>query len=453
MNERSVSPTVHAEIARKLVHVAFGLCAVLLRWLTFPQAAALAAGAIAFNTWVLPRAGGRHISRAAGRSDIGIILYPIAVLLLIIVFHDRLWAAAAVWSILAFGDGFATIAGRLLPSRRLRWNSEKSLAGLVTCLVAGWSSAFVVSGFVRGSWGNDLLVITAAIALVCAIVESLPLHLDDNVTVPAAGALVLAALLTITRLPQIDSSAVTLVWLALNAALAVAGYAARSVSSSGMIGGFVLGCLLILCGGWELYVVLLAFFIIGSVLTRAGYERKARAGLAQERGGRRDWTHAFSNVGVAAMLAVLSAAQEQHQLLFWLAAVAALATATADTTGSEVGQWIGRRAFLPLTFRRVPVGTEGAISLEGTAAGWIAGGFVALIGALGAASRFDRPVGRSLASAAIAVAVAAALGFYVESIVGSWNRKRESKVPNGALNFFNTLVGALLFIAISRMRL
>jgi len=49
--------------------------------------------------------------------------------------------------------------------------------------------------------------------------------------------------------------------------------------------------------------------------------------------------------------------------------IAALATATADTTASEIGQLVGRRAFLPLTLRRVPVGTEGAISLEGTLAG------------------------------------------------------------------------------------
>ena len=35
-------------------------------------------------------------------------------------------------------------------------------------------------------------------------------------------------------------------------------------------------------------------------------------------------------------------------------------------------------------------------------------------------------------------------GSYIESIAGSWNRKRIRPVPNGALNFFNTAAGALL---------
>src|SRR5207253_3431555 len=84
------------------------------------------------------------------------------------------------------------------------------------------------------------------------------------------------------------------------------------------------------------------------------------------------------NVGMAAMLAIV-ASMSNDGVRFWLAAAAALATATADTTASEVGQWIGRRTFLPLTLRRVPVGTEGAISIEGTLAGIVAGFVVAIV--------------------------------------------------------------------------
>ena len=46
---------------------------------------------------------------------------------------------------------------------------------------------------------------------------------------------------------------------------------------------------------------------------------------------------------------------------------------------------------------------------------------------------------------AIALVTACAfLGSYLESIAGSWNRKRMSPIPNGVLNFFNTAVGAIL---------
>ena len=38
--------------------------------------------------------------------------------------------------------------------------------------------------------------------------------------------------------------------------------------------------------------------------------------------------------------------------------ISALATAAADTTGSEIGKLLGKRAFLPLTFKRVERGTD-----------------------------------------------------------------------------------------------
>src|SRR5206468_10192232 len=127
-----------------------------------------------------------------------------------------------------------------------------------------------------------------------------------------------------------------------------------------------------------LYVAVLTFFIIGSGTTALGYRRKAKEGLAQEKGGRRGAAHAFANVGVAAICAI--ACWRGLGLVPLFMGVAALATAAADTAGSEIGQLLGRRAFLPLTFRRVERGTEGAVSLEGTLAGLIASLLVAVAG-------------------------------------------------------------------------
>jgi uncharacterized protein (TIGR00297 family) len=120
--------------------------------------------------------------------------------------------------------------------------------------------------------------------------------------------------------------------------------------------------------------------------------------------------------------------------------VSSLATAAADTTASEIGQLIGRRAFLPLTLRRVPVGTEGAISVEGTLTGLISGAAVAVLGTALALRGADLRL-------MVIVTTCAFVGSYIESIAGSWNRKLARPVANGALNFFNTAVGALLFYA------
>jgi uncharacterized protein (TIGR00297 family) len=218
-----------------------------------------------------------------------------------------------------------------------------------------------------------------------------------------------------------------------------------------MVGGWILGSILILFGGWPLYVALLLFFVIGTGATKLGYRSKAEEGLAQEEGGRRGFRHAFANVGVATILAILLSMMQSWDLLLF-AAIASLATAAADTTGSEIGQLFGRRAFLPLSFKPVPRGTEGAVSVEGTVASLVASFTVALVSVI-VARRSDLAYpslhGVSLGHILGPVVIIGLAGFaaaYIESIVGAWNRKRERGVPNDALNFFNTLTGALIVI-------
>lgn len=67
--------------------------------------------------------------------------------------------------------------------------------------------------------------------------------------------------------------------------------------------------------------------------------------------------------------------------------VASFASKLADTTSSEIGKAYGRTTYLVTTLQRVPRGTEGAVSAEGTAAGVAAAAVVAgMAVALGQAS-------------------------------------------------------------------
>jgi uncharacterized protein (TIGR00297 family) len=52
--------------------------------------------------------------------------------------------------------------------------------------------------------------------------------------------------------------------------------------------------------------------------------------------------------------------------------VASFCSKLSDTVSSEVGKAYGQTTYLITTFQLVPRGTEGAVSLEGTAAGAIA---------------------------------------------------------------------------------
>jgi uncharacterized protein (TIGR00297 family) len=135
------------------------------------------------------------------------------------------------------------------------------------------------------------------------------------------------------------------------------------------------------------------------------------------------------------------AALTGHPVLFGLAFAGAFATAAADTASSEIGQLLGRRTFLITNFRPVPRGTEGAVSLEGTLAG-VAASLV--IAALGAGLGLYPWIG------VLAVVVAAFVGTTFESVVGAALEKR-NLLDNEALNFLNTLVGALVAAACVRL--
>jgi uncharacterized protein (TIGR00297 family) len=435
------------ELARKVVHMGVGLLAFALRWLGPFWGAMCALGACLFNLLLLPRIGGRRLWRSAeldsGRS-LGIVLYPVAVLLLILVFYRRLEVAAAAWGILAFGDGTASVAGMALGRRKLPWNPKKSWIGSLAYWVFGTAAAaalllWTVPG--RYEWGFALAVAAAA-TLVAAALESLPQGLDDNIGVPLVTGLVLLGLL-LGEGGWEPLLAGGLGWrlavgAAINLALAVAAYAARTVDLSGAVAGFLVGTAIYGFLDWRGFLLLVGFFVVGSGLTKVGYRRKAEAKLAQEKGGRRGARHALANAGVALGCA-LFAATTPYPLVFTLAFAAAFATAAADTAGREVGQLIGRRTFLITTFRPVPRGTDGAISVEGTVAGILAAGALA---ALGWAVGLYPPAG-----AAVVVA-AAFLGTVVESIFGATLEKR-ALLDNEAINFLNTLVGALIAAALT----
>ncbi len=448
------------ELARKIVHMAVGLIAFAVVFLGPALSALAALTAVLMNLFVLPRLGGKALWRereSARGMSLGIVLYPFAVLLLILVFWQKLEVAAAIWGILAFGDGMASVVGMAYGRRRLPWNPEKTWAGTLAYWIFGTLGASVLLWWTAtnplglsllasvNSGGREIsigfvLLICALTAAFAAFVESLAMAVDDNIAVPLLAGLVLFGLLS-SESVSIDWSAIgsnALVGAGINLLFAVAAYRARSVDRSGGVAGFAVGTLIFASLGWRGYVLLMTFFVLGSLATKLGYRRKADAGLAQEGGGRRAARHALANTGVATLAAVFAAITPFREL-YLFAFAGAFATALADTLGSEIGQLMGRRTFLVTTLRPVPRGTEGAISLEGTIAGAIG---ALLVGCLGFAAGFFGPWGIAV------VATAAVLGSLLESVIGATLEKR-AMLDNESVNFLNTLIGAVLAVGIA----
>ncbi len=438
------------ELLRKVVHMSFGGVAFALRFLGPWWSMACAATAVLFNAFLFPLMGGRYLWRdreTERGSSLGIVLYPVAVLLLLVAFHRRLEVVAAIWGILAFGDGMASLVGMSLGKQKLPWNPDKSWLGTLAFFLFGGVMATVLFQWTApGVYSLPFAVavcgVTAAFA---ALLESIPQGLDDNIGVPLLSGLLLFCLVLthgqwegFFGAPGFETR--VLVAVVVNVLLAGTAFAIRGVDRSGMFGGFVIGFLVWLGLGGAGFSLLLAFFVLGTALTKLGYRRKAEKGLAQEKGGRRGARHAFANGATAAGCALFAATTPLPEL-FALGFAGALATAVADTAGSEVGQLWGRRTFLVTTLRPVPRGTQGAVSLEGTVAGILASMVVAGLGVAGGLF--------GLGGASIVV-VAAFLGTLLESVVGA-TLERRGLLDNEGVNFLNTLMGALLAVGIAAL--
>ena len=450
--------TPHSERARQWVHVGSGAFALLLRVLTWWQAAAVAALAFLFNLLVLPRIGGRRLYRPVDEArgfPLGILLYPLSVLLLILVFPMRPDIAAAAWGILALGDGAATLVGQAItlnaePAKtaghQLPWNRDKSVAGTLAFVACGGVGGVALAWWTRPAVTpppSMLFTIAApfAAALAAGLIETLPVRLDDNVSVPTAAGVVLW-LGSLMTSGSIDGSraavAAALPWaIAVNAATAWIGRRARAVSLSGAIGGALVGSIIYAGAGGRAWVLLFVTFLTASVVSRLGLQRKVMLGIAENRGGRRGAGNALANCGVAA-LAAIAAAATPYRSQALLALTAALTAGGSDTVASEIGKAFGRSTFLVTTFGRVKPGTSGAMSFEGTAAGLVA---AFALGAIGLAA------GLIPGTALLAVVAGATAGALVESALGA-TLEGPGILNNDMLNFINTAVAATVALAI-----
>jgi uncharacterized protein (TIGR00297 family) len=187
---------------------------------------------------------------------------------------------------------------------------------------------------------------------------------------------------------------------------------------------------------WRGWLMLFASFLAAAITTLLGYRRKALAGIAEERGGRRGPGNAIANTGLAAWAALLCLGVPQPDLAK-LAMVAALVTSASDSVASEVGKAWGKTTWLVVGWRRVRPGTSGAVSVEGTLAGLVAAVALAMLGdAL-----------RLIPASAIApVAVAATIASLIEGALGATLEGRGT-LNNDALNLINSAIGAGLAVA------
>ena len=254
--------------------------------------------------------------------------------------------------------------------------------------------------------------------------------------IPVAGTF--AAVESMQRGPR-TPSAVMIAW-AIAALFAFLVWILRAgTAAAALTGGLFTVILYLWTPGWRTTLwPLLALFLLTFAATRFGNRRKEFLGIAEERRGRTA-SQVVANLG-----AVVLAAIPLRAWRVWLgiypgrvalvAAVAALGEATADTLSSELGEVLGGDPYLLTTFRRVPAGTDGAVSLNGTLAG--AAGAATITAVSAVLFRF------SLIESVIVFA-AGIFGLFVDSLLGA-TLERSRWLNNDSVNALSTAASAIL---------
>lgn len=428
------------ELLRQLIHVSFGFAALAVPFLGASGTMFLLAAALLWNAFLFPRFGGRRLWRREERErgvSVGMILYPAVLLALALLFRHRLEIVVAVWGVLAFGDGAATLLGRAAGRKSLPFNGEKTWTGTIAHFLFGGTAAAGLLIWTARSETVFLVVAGFAAAAFAAFLESQPQKLDDNLFVPPLVALVLWGLLE-SHAFWIGVTAgeiwpPLLLGLATNLVLGVLAHRLGAIDLSGLVAGVILGTAVFWALGPPGFGLLMSFVVLGTLATRFGHAEKTAGRLAEERGGRRGAKNALANTLAATLAAVFAATTSDAEL--WTAAfAAALAAAASDTLSSEIGQVWGGRTVDILTFRDVPRGADGAVSPFGTLAGLV--GAIA-VAALGAVAGLYSPV------VAVVVAAAGLAGNLADSLLGAvWERR--GLLDNEGVNFLATTAAAVL---------
>ncbi len=249
--------------------------------------------------------------------------------------------------------------------------------------------------------------------------QTRPFRATDTLALGIAA--VLLGIFAFAALPELlTAPGRLLASLGITAAFAVLAFLARGVNAGGALVGSAIAFILAV-REVRMFGVLVAVFAVTWVATIAGSKRKRELRMAEPAGGR-SASQVMANLGVAGLIAALAPAG-------WMGlALAALAEAAADTTSSEIGMAFTGKTVMITTWKRVPPGMDGGISLHGTLASLVAAAGVALAGKL-----FGLVAARHVA----AIIYAGFLGSLLDSLLGALVERR-GWLTNDLVNLLST---------------
>jgi uncharacterized protein (TIGR00297 family) len=215
-------------------------------------------------------------------------------------------------------------------------------------------------------------------------------------------------------------------------------FRSKTADLSGLFSAALVGIILLVFAtpqGPQWFLIMLSFFIIGSAATKYKYEYKKRIGVEQGQSGARGYRNVFANGIIAAAAAVLFGVFQQP--VFVVLYVGCVATAAADTLASEIGV-TGGIPFMITTLKRVPIGTNGGVTVTGEVVAFSGGLAVSLVAmALGVIN----------SEMMIICTLAGFVGTNIDSLVGA-TLENKGFLGNSGTNLLATFGGGLFAVLV-----
>ena len=210
------------------------------------------------------------------------------------------------------------------------------------------------------------------------------------------------------------------------------------LTKKGWIHAGVLGTLLLGSIGWNGWISVCVYLLLGTLVTKIGYKNKASRGIAEARGGKRGPENVWGSAATGFSLDLLSCFWPNFLNLFMVGFASSFSAKLSDTFSSEIGKRFGKRTFLITTLKPVSPGTEGAISIEGSIAGLL-GSFIMTVFMLNLSII-------SGLSVAFIVFLSGYLATFLESYIGAVVQNKINWMTNELVNSIQTSIAAIISI-------
>ena len=248
-------------------------------------------------------------------------------------------------------------------------NSDDLNTYLYYVISTAWAGVLVMA------YLNERAILTVIFGIIAAVLlKVILLKYEDSLIIEAVG-----VAMTMWLIQELNYQ----VNLQLVVAAVIVGFTfgyfafrAKTADLSGLFSAALVGIILLVFADARWFMIMLAFFILGSLATKYKFEYKRRIGVEQGRGGARGYRNVFANGIVAAAAAVLYGVFQQP--IFVVMYVGCVATAAADTLASEIGV-TGGIPYMITTLKKVPIGTNGGVTLVGESVALFGGLAVALV--------------------------------------------------------------------------